>query len=197
MKRLVVFLVISCIVLMSCAGSSTTHSSAPVPSETATEFLLNVTAETGGTVPAELSGKYPPSTNIELTAYPLQGFSFYRWIIYSGDSAAPQYTRNQNPARFTLQNDAIIIAAFRETSKLFYFDIIDPRGGIPAGIASFVAGNYLEGEAIGLMVRSDEFERWVVYSSDFEVLEIINQNVITFIMPPYDVILAVEYREKG
>ena len=194
MKKLATLLVVSCILLMSCADSSTTHSDMPAPSETGAELLLNVTAEAGGTVPTELNGKYPVNTWVELTASPLPGFSFYRWTVYYGGSATLQYTRNQNPARFTLQNDTTIVATFREANKLFHFDLIDPLGGIPAVIASFAVGNYLEGEAIGLMVRSGEFDRWVVYSSDFEVLEIINQNVITFVMPPHDVILAVEYK---
>ncbi|MCL2678701.1 MAG: hypothetical protein FWF18_00115 [Dehalococcoidia bacterium] len=174
--------------------------SATTPSEAG--FLLNVTAGPGGTVQSEVNGTYSPREQIEITAYPDHGFSFYRWVVYSADSSGPWLFKNQNPARFAIQWNLDIVATFKETSELFFLSIVDgPHGGIPAGGASIYSGNYLAGEVIaGLIVRPNpgwSFERWVIFSRDFEIMGTIEHGVDTFVMPSYDVILVAEYKEAS
>ena len=217
MKKLVLFLFVICAVLASCttpstpdislpdpiasASSDTTYTNTPIPSTSGVGYFLNVTAEEGGTVPAELSGTYPAYTNVELVAYPNSGFSFYRWVDHVSDTHSSHNMR-RNPINYMMQEyDASIVATFKETSELFHLDIIDgPHGGIPAGGATLYRGNYLEGEIIvGLITRSFPgwvFERWIVLSLDYGITGTIEHGVSTFTMPPYDVILVAEYSER-
>jgi hypothetical protein len=177
-------------------------SSTPTSSVPEAEYILNITAEAGGVVPIGLNGPYPARETIEIVAHPNPGFSFYRWVVYSDDSEGPWLFKNQNPAQFTIQWNLNIVATFKKASELFHLEIIDgPHGGIPAGGARVYSGNYLEGEVIsGLIVRSHEgwvFERWIVYSNDYEIKGTIDRNVSTFIMPPYNVFLVAEYKEMA
>jgi len=179
----------------------TSSSSTPTPSEIGTVYLLNVTAGTGGTVSPDLSGTYPARERIELIAYPDPGYSFYRWVNPDGDPQDFFFFWRQNPAHFYIQNDMNIMATFKEASELFYLDIFDgPHGGIPVGGARRIVGNYLEKAVIdGLVVRVHEgwsFEGWVVLSKDHEFMGTIERGVTSFTMPPYDVILVAEYKER-
>ena len=165
MKKLITLFAIFCLALTSCTGG------------TESGFLLNLKAEAGGTIPGQssLSGRYPEGTRFELTANPNPGYSFYRWLICSSDYETLQ-TYHQNPVNLTMPPyEVIVVATFRKSSELFYLDIVCEAGGsVP--LASLIVGNYLQGEAIGLRVRNDPgwvFEKLVVYSSDYEVLETI------------------------
>lgn len=213
MKKLVMGLSVICLALASCISSPTSvppsDSSIPMSSTPTTtpismpvgNYLLSVTAGPGGTVPTELSGVYPAHTTVEIIAYPDPGFRFYRWVVNSGDPEN-SHAIIRNPAQFAIYLcDVDVVATFKEASVLFHLDIIIDRSGLAAEGEPVYSGNFLEGEDVGreYILRPPlgwPFERWIVYSSNYEVMGTISRGVYTFAMPPYDVILVAEYREE-
>ena len=200
MKKLAIIFIVFCIALMPCI--SCTPEGSGVPSETASTSLFSITAANGGTVPAELNGRYPDGTRLEVTAIPDPGYAFYRWVdLESNDFLWPLLAK-QNPAELTLYGDQSIIATFRKASELFHLTITadETRGSIAGGMGKYLSGNYFEGSVIGLPWQMRPlpgfgFDKWVIYSSDGEALWTIDQWDAYFTMPPYDVIVMASFKE--
>ena len=211
MKKLLITLFAICLTSTSCTvgttlvsslDSNVPTSSMPIPDKTpGAGFILNVTAEAGGSVPAELSGTYPAGELIQLTALPEPGFRFHRWITNS-DNPEDSQISHRNPIQYaTRSHDVTITATFKEESVIFHIDIIIDRSGLVTEGEPLYSGNFLEGEEVarGFILRPPlgwPFEKWIIYSSNYEVMGTIDRGVNTFVMPPYDVILVAEYSER-
>ena len=198
MKKLIIIFIVLCIALMPCI--SCTPEGSGVPSETASTSLFSITAANGGIVPTELNGRYPDGTRLEITAIPDPGYAFYRWVDLEYDDFLPYFSK-QNPAELTIYGDRSIIATFRKASELFYLTITadETRGSIAGGMGTYLSGNYFAGSMIGLPPMRPfpgfGFDKWVVYSSDGEILQTIDQWDAYFNMPSCDVIVMASFKE--
>jgi hypothetical protein len=171
--------------------------------DTTSEFLLNIVAEKGGTVPSDLSGRYHAATQIEVMVTPDPGYSFYKWTVYWHYPDVFPDTSFSNPYQLTMPDcDVTMVATFGKSSELFSVTYADgPGGGFAGGMVAQYTGNYYVGSEVPIpwirVFPGYERDKIVAYSSDGEVLwtKYDNAWAPTFKMPACDVIIMVTFKE--
>ena len=148
MKKLITQFIVLCFVLTLGTSCTLDNSNTPMSSiDTTSEFLLNIVAEKGGTVPSDLSGRYHAAKQIEVMVTPDPGYLFYRWTVYWNYPDVFPDTSFSNPYQLTMPDcDVTMVATFGESSELFSVTYSDGTGGgFAGGMVAQYTGNYYVG----------------------------------------------------
>jgi len=206
MKKLITFFTTLCFVLTLCASCTPDDSSALMPGDTNSGYLLNIITEGGGTVPANLNGRYSAGTQIEVAATPNLGYSFYRWIISDNDIERHSIASLTDLYKFSMpDNDVTMVATFRKSNELFSVAYVNgPGGGFAGGEVARYSGTYCVGDQIPMplfymrVFPGYTRDKVVAYSKDGEVLWTKHDNewAPPFTMPACDVTIVAMFKEK-
>jgi uncharacterized repeat protein (TIGR02543 family) len=133
------------------------------------------------------SGLRRVGNEVEVQAFPNKGHRFEGW--YEGDTLISPESEYYFPA----ERDVSLVAQFAVIDNAHYLTLIAGEGG---GV-SRKEGEYPPGERIHLIASSlsgYEFKGWRTTGGDFEMEHA--ENVISFVMPDYDVTVYADFKKK-